>query len=244
MKRLLALVCVLLLAVGMVSFASAEKVVAMQETKGMDFDNSIYLVKNGETAKFILFSSPYSLYTPAGDYYGDIDFDCDGAVKGKVLSGSDWITVTNTARDCKIRIGENETMKQRVGKVQVTGKKYKATVVFTQYGRDRIDSAVRNKNKITLTLRKGSGPKYHVLSVRQYKFDGEMWDYDEYSYKLIYDDNYTKAKYTFKVKAGCVYDFSYCPGIKTEWGYSTSGWGYAVEVSSVTGSDTWEFFDY
>ena len=241
MKRLLALVCVLLLAAGMVSFASAEKVAPVQETKGMEFNDSIYLVKNGETAKFFVFASPYSLYTANGDYYGNLEFDCDGTVKGKVLSGSDWITVTNTSRDCKIRISENDTAKQRVGKVQVTGKKYKATIQFTQYGRDRIISAVRNKNKITLTLKKSSGPKYHVLSVGQYKFSGEMWNYDDYSYKRIYDDVYSKTKYTFKVKAGCVYEFSYNPAIMTEWGYSSSGWGYAVEVNSVAGNESWEF---
>ena len=238
MKRMLALVCILLLAVSVVSIGSAEKVAPVSDTKVMDYNGSIYLLKNGETAKFYtFFTGTSSLYSEVGEYYRDIDFDCDGLVKGKILSGGDWITVTNTSREVKVRLGRNETLKMRTGKVQFIGKKFKATVVFTQYGMDRIISVTRNKKTLTLKFKKSSGAKYHYLEVEEYTADENgNTNYDDYAIKRLYDDVYNKTSYSLKIRKGYRYEFGYGAALKTKWGGYTwfLPW-YSIFVDSVTG---------
>ena len=211
MKRLIALVCILLLAMGMVSFGSAEKAVPAQESRRIEFENeNIYLVKNGETAKFIVLPTPERVYTMDLNDYTNIEFDTDSSVKGKVLSGSSWLQVTNRRGDCSIRISRNNTAKKRTGKIRVTGTKYSATLVFTQWGKTRIASAVRKKDTVTLKLQKGSGPKTYWLYICEFTPD---YSYNE---AIISSENFTGKTYKFTVRPGYEYYIEYGYGYLNE----------------------------
>lgn len=237
-KRLVALFLVLLLAFGAMSFASAET-----ESKGFDYGSSNLVIKNGETVKLTTFYSPYSIYTADGTSYSNIDFDCNSVVKGKVLSGSSWLTVTNSSKkDCSIKIDRNETSKARTGKIKFAGAGFSATVELTQLGLARVVSAMRSGKKITLKLQKSTGAKIHRLSVESYTLnsDGTM-DYNDYSYKRIFEDKYNKSTYKFSVKKGYRYEFGYFAAIKTQWGYSSSGYWNSIDVTTVSGSQLYEF---
>ena len=241
MTRLLAFLCVLLLAATMVSFASAEKVISDPIAKGMDFGDSNYMVKNGETAKFTLFASAWSLYTDQGEYYNNLDFDTDEKVTGKVTSGGSWITVTNTKNDVKIRVQQNDTMKKRTGKVKVTGNGYSATLQFTQLGRAKITSIVRKKGTMTLKFKNSSGASVHFLRVGEYSADESGYiNYDEYTYKRIYEKAMKSSSYKFKVRAGYVYEIGYYPAIKNSYGgYSWSMPIQDIYVGTVSGSENY-----
>ncbi len=247
MKRLAALVCVVLLAVGMVSIGSAERAVLPLESKSIEFEfySSTYLVKNGETAKLLLTARSTGLYSMDGSYsYSDIDFDCEGTVKGKVISGSDWVKVYNRG-DIKIRIAENKTTKKRTAEIRVTGDHYSATLVFTQWGRTRIISAIRNKKTVTLKFQKAEGPKKNYLSIRRYDSDGNgnyNWDSGEY----IYDNGHSGKSYKLKVQKGCYYDIYYGPAIwiYDNWAYGPYETCCSFSVYSTSGKEDYSSYIY
>lgn len=231
MKRLIALVCILLLTMGMVSFGSAEKTVPAQESKRIEFENdNIYLVKNGETAKFIIMPIPYRVYTMDFADYTNIEFDTDSSIKGKVLSGSSWLKVTNRRGDCIIRIARNNTAKKRTGKIRVTGKKYSATLVFTQWGRTCIASAARKKDTVTLKLQKGSGPSAYWINIYEYT--------EDYSYNemILSSEDFSEKTYRFKVKPGYCYYIEYGFGYFQEEEGRWPIWEHASDLGFLVSS--------
>ena len=141
----------------------------------------------------------------------------------------------------KIRINQNDTMKKRVGKVQVTGTGYSATLQFTQYGQAKITSIVRKKGTMTLKFKKSSGVSLHYLRVSEYSADEDgNINYDEYYYKKIYNKPMKSKSYKFKVRAGYVYEIGYCPALKNPYGgYSWSMPIRDIYVDSVSGSENY-----
>ena len=238
-KRLVALFLVLLLALSAASFAAAE-----EKAKGIEFNQNNLVIENGETVKLNVFYSPYSIYTEDGTYYNNIEFDCDSVVKGKVLSGGSWVTVTNSSKkDCAIKIDRNETSKARTAKIKLTGTGYSATIVLTQFGMARVISAKRSGKSVTLKLQKTTGAKVHYLGISSYSLNSDgVMDYNEYSYKRIFDGKYTKKSYKFSVKAGYQYEFDYGVAIKNKWGgYTWTSRYYSIDVTSVSGSQVYKF---
>ena len=243
-RRFLAFLCALLLALGAVSLASAEKAAFVSSSKRIDFGNDDYILKNGENVKFFCSSSPYSLYSEDGYYYTNLDFDCNSKVKGTVVSGSSWLTVSNTVKDCIIRIADNETAKSRTGKITFKGTNYSATIRITQRGKDTITSAKRSKKTVTLKLKYSSGAPAHYLHVSAYSLNSEgVRDYDDYHYMRIYSDTVTGSTYKFTVKKGYVYFFDLGPAIyKKDGSYSWSSTsGGSITVTKVTGTQAADY---
>lgn len=248
-KRLYTLVCVLLLVAALASFASAEKDLRVPNTKQIFYEDYFedYTVSNGETVRFILFAQPSWVYEEENmACYRNVFFDCQKP-KGKVLSGTSWIHVTNTAGDCCISFQFNETSKQRTGKVRVTGKNFRATLVFTQYGKDRIVSAVRSGKTMTLKVKKSSGPRAHCLSIEEYRYyDGSNVNGYDYSHRTVYNSLLSSSKYRFKVRKGHVYQIGYGPAVMMtddfNYEYNLTSWAGLV-VDSVAGSESYEIID-
>ena len=236
MKRLVTLVCALLLALTAFSFASAEKDAVDKYFEG----HSYYLVKNGKTANFYVFagSSPWEFYDSKGNSYRDFVFDCDGKVTAKVTSGTEWLTTNKLGSSFTIRVATNPTLKKRTGKILVTGTNFKATLKITQYGTDRILSVVRKKKTVTMKFKLSSGAKAHRLYVQASKnTDTDGWE----MFKFIYDGNFTKSSFKFTAEKGINYYFGIGPAIHytDEWNdyynSDSTSWG-DMQVDSLTGT--------
>ena len=237
-KRLVALLCALLMALSVVSLASAEG-----NAKYFGYESSYYTLSNGKTVSFILMPSSHTLYTSDGSSYTDVIYDCEGPVKATVKSGKDWITVKNTMSSFIVTFSSNRTMKARTGKIVVKGDGYKATMNFTQYGCDKILSAVRTKKAVTLKFKFGTGAKAHYLSVdyEAHKIEDDMswWG----GYNELYRDKITKKSYKFNVAKGNYYWFdlgpalAYKSGDYTYYRWSTTSYG-GMFVEKVTGTQS------
>jgi len=239
-KRLFAFLCVLVILISAMSFASAggDRIVISTGVKDRGYlnSNSYRTVKNGETVSFYVFAGPYQLFEKSGDHYNsfnDIVYDVAGKVKA--TTNVDWITISETTPGFDFSIQQNDTMKTRTGKITVSAKGYKATLKFTQLGCDAITSAVRNKNKVTLKFKFGDR-KVHYLYVNRYKSTDKT-----YTSETIFRGPITKKSYTFKVKKGWSYSFGIGPAIKnvydwgTDYNYDSTAW-YSFKVESVTGT--------
>ena len=241
--RIVALLLVLVMMISAATVASADiKVQAKSEVaQGNLVDWSEYRVlENGESASFYLLSSPWCLFElDDGAYirYDDIIYDCAGTVTGK--SDADWITVKKVKSGFVLHFDYNDTMKSRTGKVTVKGSGYKATMKFTQVGKDKLVSVKRNKNKVTVKLSYGSG-KSHSIWVEEYKMDKD----GTYSYKYLVDGLTTKKTITFKVKTGFSYNIYVGPAFVSQWGgYNSSSTSSCYfTVDSVKGSETYTIY--
>ena len=217
------LLCMVLVLVSAVSIASAAQVGHLgttQEQAAKTFDwKGNYTLKNVETASFDLFAGPYEMYDQDGTRYRDVLFDTENVVTGK--SSVKWIKITKYAQGIIINIDRNYTQKARSGKVTVTAKGYKATLVFKQYGVDKITSAKRSKKTITLKFSLSKGAKAHYLEAYSSKLKkGKTSGFQE-----IFFGNYTAKSYKVTVEKNHRYVFYIGPAVPhtrswTSWVYN------------------------
>ena len=233
--RFIALLCALVLLVSLAPMASAKSLTKVRNAPAANAVgwHSNLIVKNGETHSFEVFPYAYNLYEPkTKSDYSNILYDCKGVVKAK--SSVSWISITEYGQGFILNIDTNTTQKTRSGKVTVTGKSFKATLNFKQYGMDKLAGVTRSKNKVTLKIKYGSAPK-HYLSVYTYKSakDGSNTN------KTIYSDLYKKGSYSFTIKKGWRYSISVGPALKmgsyTNW--DSTDW-LSFTASKVTGTET------
>ncbi len=193
---------------------------------------SDYVLKNGANVTVYLSNYPSSFYDENGTSYNDFEYDCKGAVKGK--TSASWITLRTYKQGFVLGFRKNKTQKTRTGKLTVTGKNYKATVKFVQIGTNKITSAVRNKNKVTLKFAYCTGSDWNRLYIYRSKLndDGET----EGDSETIVDKEFNAKTYTFKVEKGYRYWFYLYSGkagiVSCNW-YPT---GY-FDVTDVTGTE-------
>lgn len=204
-KRIAALLMAVLMALSIVTAASAGKAVtartAAEKSTFESYNNRT--VQNGETASFELMPNPYQLIERMKENsttWNDILFDFAGKLTAK--SSVKWITVKNGNYGFTMDFARNETAKVRSGKVTVTGKGFKAVLKFKQYGKDTLTSVRRSKNKVTVKVSQASGSPYHFIEVAEYYTDDEGI---RYSKSLMDNMDFTKTSVTFKVKAGRQY---------------------------------------
>lgn len=240
-KRLFAFLCILVMLVSVMSFASADKKRILVQTapaSNAGTWNSYRRVNNGETVTFNVTASVYRLYEKVGsnkyDSFNDVIYNCEGKVTGE--SNVSWINIYETDYGFDMSIYTNDTLKTRTGTVKVSGSGYSATLKFVQMGTDRITSAKRTGNKITLKFQL-SDAKLHYLYVSGYKSSKKA-----YSGESIFDGTTKKKSITFTVKKGWTYSFGIGPALKqkneygTYYEYDTTNWGN-IEIKKVTGSE-------
>lgn len=237
--RLLSLILVVVLLLSVVASSSAataktRKINAAVESKVAGWRN-YRTIANGENVSFVVFPNVWALYEKRSGVYEsfeDIVFDCSNKVSGK--SNVSWINLVPTNSGFVLNIATNSSLKARTGKVTVTASGYKATLTINQLAADNIVSAKRNKNKVTLKLKKGNSSP-HTLYVSEYQSSS-----GEYHSYTIYDGVFNKTSYSFKVREGWQYYISYGPAVKEEWGYSDSDAAYCYfTVTSVSGEETY-----
>ena len=241
-KRLVALLCALLMVLSVASLASAES------DKYFGYDGEYYTLGKGKTASFFLLPYSHSLYTANGTYYSDVIYDCEGPVSATVNSGKNWITVTNTMSSFIVTFSPNYTQKARTGKITVNGSGYKATMKFTQYGIDKILSFKRSNKNITLKFKLASGTKTHYMYINDEARkveDGMTW----YSYvNDIYEGKFAKTSYKFKAQKNHYYwvgvgpAFAHKSGSNTYYNYSTTSWA-GMYVTELTGTQNADYID-
>ena len=193
---------------------------------------SYYELKNGDNVTVYLTNVAGEFYDEKGSSYNDFEYACKGAVKGK--ASASWITLRTYKQGFVLGFRNNKTQKTRTGKLTVTGKNYKATVKFVQIGTNKITSATRNKNKVTLKFAYCSGSDYNRLYIYRSKLneDGNT----DGSSEVIVDKEFSAKSYSFKVEKGYRYRFylySGKKGIATCYYYPT---GY-FDVTDVTGTE-------
>ncbi len=223
--RILALLCVIALVVSILPAASAAKApITKTRTRGAIEWTENRLIKNGETVTFDLNYGGYALYevlsgSEEAPYYAwdDLDFDCAGPVTAS--TSASWIHITKNKRGFSLYIDSNQSIKTRSAKITVTGKKFKATLKFRQYGKSEILSVIRQKDQITVKLNPSSS-KTHMFFVEMTKTlsDGTT------KYKYIVDDwDFTDNTYTFTVKKGWNYQIVF--GASFQYTTGDGGWG-------------------
>ena len=234
--RIFALLCILVLLATMTGAASAGKkhmILTAPKTEAVSW-KSYKTLKNGSNVSFVTFANTFSLYEKKGSVYqeyDDIVFDCKGKVSAK--TSAEWINIYDDLKGPSIYINENESQKKRTGKVTFTGKNFKATITITQFGCDRIVSAVRKGNKVTVNLKLGDAPLHGLFIYASKGKKGEN----------IFSGSNKKTTYTFKVKKGWTYDVGCGGGLKAK--YSTGGSGetfiydasFSFKVKKTTGEE-------
>ncbi len=238
--RFLAFLCALILLVSAMSFASAAKkgpvrIQTATVDNAMGWHNN-RILKNKEKVTFLMNAFAWDIYEQGEEgyiEYNNIIYDCEGKVTAK--TSTSWIHVEKTKPGFILSFDSNPTMKNRTGKVTVTGKGYKAVMTFKQNGRDEMVSVSRKKNKVTVKVKYGSAA-LHRISVNAYKYD----DDGTYMSKSILSEEATKTSYTFKVQKGWNYNIGVGPEITTQWGGWTFDWTGSCYfyVEKVTGSET------
>ena len=226
--RLFALLCAIVLTLSLAPMASAATRSRVAVDGVFSWDNT-RMIKNGETASFNVASRPYSMNEIGKNgkydtsiYWNDLDFDCEGKVSAK--SSVSWIKIQDTKSRFIITIENNTTKNVRSGIVTVTGKNYKATLKFKQFGFDEIVSAKQNKKKVTIKFKYSKGCDQHMLYIDRYQDEyNEKTQTSKFKSETVYNGPITKSSYTFTVKEGWNYSISLSPAIniKYEWGDST-----------------------
>ena len=234
--RFVALVCILILAVSLVSTASAITVPypGVVSRGSVDFGSITRIVKNQETV--ILDHYGWSYYgKTADDYeeYQDLEFDFEGALTGK--SNVSWIHINQNPRSFSIYLDTNDTGKIRTGKVTATGKNFKATVKIRQMAPSLITSVVRKKDMVTVKFNPFTACKQGLIvdmektlkdGTRKSKSVLSLWEFEG-------------KKQTFQVKKGWTYSIFY--GNSVQYKNGTTIFGNDSQdftVTKVTGSET------
>ena len=246
--RIIAFICALIMLMSVMSLASAEKkpnTLRIPSASISDMDKTLSsisyrLVENGEKVTFLLNTYSWSIYekNPNGagyNRYEDIVFDCEGKVKAK--SSVDWIQVDNQKFGFILNIESNFTMKNRTGKVTVTGSGFKATLTFKQNGQDQLVSVKRSKKKVTAKFKLGPTSK-HILYISAYKTLEDGTSMTQTIKDMV---PYSKNSVTFTVKKGWNYQIGFGPGIENAWGGYDWDWNANCSffVDQTTGSETY-----
>ncbi len=198
---------------------------------------SYYELKNGANVTLYLANNASSFYDEEGRSYNDFEYLCKGAVKGK--SSASWMTLRTYKQGFVLGFKRNKTQKTRTAKLTVTGKNYKATVKFVQIGTNKITSASRNKDKVTLKFAYCSGSDYNRLYIYRVKVNED--GYTEGSSETIIDKEFSAKSYTFKVEKGYRYVFYMNSGKKGIITCNYYPYGY-FDVTDVTGTDSPAYF--
>lgn len=246
--RFIALLCAIILTLSLAPMASAATRSRIAVDGVFSWDSS-RVVMNGETVSLHIGSNPYSMYEmiKSGEYtdssyWNDLIFDCEGKITAKSNVG--WIHVAPTKNSFILSFDTNNTKSPRSGNVTVTGSNYRATLIFKQYGFDKIVSVKQNKKKVTVKFNFSKGCDIHVIDVYCYQstYD-EKNDVHKSKSETIYSGPITKSTFSFTVKKGWHYSVNIGPGlkIKTEWGSynnSFSGDYVSFDVDSVSAKKT------
>lgn len=208
--RLFAFLCVLVLAFGSLSFASADSKPAMY-TKSSDskamaytYTPSGYTLKNGKSVKFFLMPNYLSnLYYVSNSVnytvYSAIFFDCDGPVKAKCSAS--WVHIMNIDGNIILSFDINDTTKNRTATITVTGTNYKAKIKLAQFGASKFTSVVRKKKTVTGKIKLPKGNKGGYITVDDY-----LYGVGNVGQKaFVIKSGKTSMKFKFKVKVGHEY---------------------------------------
>ena len=209
-------------------------------TRAFPFRGDNYQLANKGKVAFYLFPTHnWAMYDSEGTAWQDVLFDTESPVKGK--SSAKWLKVTDVGQDFVIDYKPNKTQKLRTSKVTVSGKGYKATVIFKQFGIDRIASAKRSKKTVTLKFSFAKGTEHHMLSIYRYELDSKG-DIVEDTLESIVNEPVTSKTYKFKVEKGYQYDYYIGPAVRVKFGEDSYGYnstataGGCFNVTSLTGT--------
>lgn len=243
--RLLALLCAILMILSTAAAAVAAPAIPVRKSviqRAMGWDHYA-LVKNKKTVTLYTWpSSGMHIADKSGLDIVDILVDAKVSVKAK--TSAEWITLAARPHSFTI-LGIDQYMgtKNRIGKITVTGKKFKGTIKVVQLGRDEITSAKRKKNKLTVNYALG-GASYHWYAINRYKLN-EDGTYDFSTRKTVKQgavkgSNKT-GSLTVKVAKGYYYDVQIGPAVKAkslETGYNTYAcYGVSIAVTTLTGTE-------
>ena len=240
--RFIALLCAVVMLLGMTSAASAKTMLRVESntsSRAMEWNNPV-LLENGKTIALFYYSGS-DFYDEYGNYVQDIIFDCAGAVKGKC--DDSWVTLKETDQGFAITgIETNPTQKKRTATINVSGSSYSAKIQIVQMGRDKIASMKRSKNKITVTFDLGDAD-FHFVRVEKTKIgkDGNLdWSDDSYPVHTILKGK----KLTFTAKKGYRYYVTVGPIVYFSTGssfrWNSTGYAY-MYVTKVTGTQDAEY---
>ncbi len=241
--RFIALLCALVMLLGMTSAASAKTLLAAESnssTRAMEW-NSPVLLENGKTITLFYYSSS-EFYDEYGNRVADILFDCAGAVKGKCTDS--WITLKETSQGFAITgIETNPTQKKRTGTITVTGSSYSAKIQIVQVGQDKIASMKRSKKKITITFSLGDAD-FHYVRVSKNKLDKDgNIDWSENTTYPVHTMLKGK-KLTFTAEKGYRYYVNVGPvayfGTWGDFNWTSTAYAYMF-VKKVTGTQSADY---
>ncbi len=230
--RILAFLCVIVMAFSMVSFASAAEKPVMHvgstSANRMGYEGNYYLLKNKETVKFFVGpGSNGSLYPAAKSdtrwSYSDVIFDCTGPVKASCPA--DWVHITNVKGGFFFNYDSNNNQTNRTTTVSVKAKGYSAKFVLTQFGKSTFTSVVRNKKVVTFKWKSATKGKVNQLYVYMYRYDDDGFSISKSEYIDIPEG---KKSTTYKVKAGWNYTFEIITQYQVTSERTTSSWSDSV----------------
>ncbi len=242
--RFIALLCAVVMLLGMTSAASAKTMLRVESntsSRAMEWNNPV-LLENGQTVTLFHYSGS-EFYDEFGDNVRDILFNCAGVVKGKCSDS--WITLKETSQGFAITsVESNPTQKKRTGTITVTGSSYSAKIQIVQVGQDKIASMKRSKKKITVTFNLGDSD-FHYVRVEKMKIDEDGnidWSDDTYPVHTILKGK----KITFTAQKGYRYDVNVGPvayfGTWSNFNWNSTGYAYMI-VKKVTGTQNADYIN-
>ena len=250
-SRIIALLCVLMLVLTSVSFASAETPQFGLHVRSNVLDRrignieSFYLLKNGKTVKFFTHADYLTLYpgfkNESHQYsYSDIIFDCASAVKASCSAS--WVHITNYKNGFFMSCDSNQTQKNRTATITFKGTGYKATLKLTQYGKNAFTKVTRKGKTITFKYKFAKAADGGYLSVYAYKYNNDE-NNSETTYSKSIELAPGSSSVKFKMTKGWHYSFSLCgyyhPYETVNTSNSTDWISYdATESSSLVGTTT------